>query len=150
MTDPGFTPVLPPEIPEGQKEQWAAFVEQQKNVTPAEAAVRDQLAQQSAAVTGTPSAGIYGDPAGASAPPERLDLSAAAPTSVDVKALLARVEAMEAAREAERVAALPVPDEPPDLTPVLHGAVSGEMRAALMGLHARLLLIEGRLFGDSV
>ncbi|HWM96718.1 MAG TPA: hypothetical protein VNO54_06640 [Streptosporangiaceae bacterium] len=113
------------------------------HVDPAlDAAVRAHLAAQPAAVTGTPSAGVYGDQAGAQAPPVPLDLSAAAPTSADVKALLARIEKMETDREAERVAALPVPDEPPDLTPILHGAASGELRAALAGLHARLVAVE--------
>ena len=102
-----------------------------------DSAVREQLGQQAQAVTGTPSAGIYGDPAGASAPPQPLDLSGAAPTSADVKALLERIEKMEADREAERVAALPAPEEPPDLTPRL-GNASGELQAALLGLHARL------------
>ena len=113
----------------------------------ADAAVQAQLAAQAQAVTGTPSAGIFGDVAGAAQPPQQIDLSAAAPTVVtqdELAALLARVQKMEADREAERVAALPVPDEPPDKTPRLSNA-SGELHAAFAGVHARLLLVEEKL-----
>lgn len=115
-------------------------------LSPAEdAAVRAGLAAQAASVQGDPAAaGIYGDPAGASAPPQPLNLGAASATNVDTQALLDRINALEAAREADRVAALPPDPGPPDLTPVVNSG-SSEVRSALLGLHARLLLIEEKL-----
>ena len=61
-------------------------------------------------VTGTVQAGIYGDPAGASAPPAELDLSKATPTVADVEALRERLAAMEAAQAAAAVPPEPEPD----------------------------------------
>lgn len=121
---------------------------------PADAAVRDQLGQQAETVTGQPAAGIFGDPAGASQPgSQALDLGAAraaAPDPDEMLAMLrrqqAQIEAMQAEREAERKAAEPEPAGPPDLTPRL-GNASGELQAAVLGLHSRLLRLEEHLFG---
>jgi hypothetical protein len=108
----------------------------------ADQAVREQLANQAQAVTGVPSAGVYGDPAGASQPAQQIDLSKAAPTSADVADLLARVQAMEAAQEAARRAAEPAPLEPPDLTPRLSGSASAELHSAFAGIHDRIVAVE--------
>ena len=111
-----------------------------------DSAVREQLGAQAASVTGNPAAaGVYGDPAGASAPPAQMDLSAAAPTSADVKALLERIEKMEAEREAERLAAEPAPLEPPDETPRLSNG-SAEIQHWLQRLHERIAAVEEHLF----
>lgn len=120
----------------------------------ADAAVRDQLGQQAATVTGTPSAGIFGDPAGAGQPTgQSMDLGAAARTTVDPNALLAalqrqqeQINALLAQQEADRKAAEPAPTEPPEIRPLV-GNASGELQAALMGLHSRLLHLEEHLFG---
>lgn len=81
-------------------------------------------------VTGTDSAGIYGDPAGAAqhAPaqsPEQTaaDLAAAGAEahSVDAEALLRRIQALEAERDAAAAANAPAPPVPYNLGQVVLG-----------------------------
>jgi hypothetical protein len=116
-------------------------------VSPEEAlaAARAKLAEQAGSVTGTPSAGIYGDQAGAQAPPVPLDVSAARPADVDTAALLERIAALEAAQQA----AAPPPPEPMDARPQFYGAVSAEVQYALANVHARLVHIEDALGIDA-
>lgn len=99
--------------------------------------VQQQLAQ-GLEVTGEVVAGVYGDPAGASAPPWMPDLSAAAPVASDVDELRARLASLEAVQQA----AAPPPPEPPDLTPVLSSSVASDVREAFQKLHERILAIE--------
>ena len=94
-------------------------------------------------VTGTVAAGVYGDLAGASAPPAEIDLSKAAPSSVDTDALLARLAALEAAQAA--AAPVAAVEAPPDKTPVLSGSVAADVRAAVQALHERLVAVEDKL-----
>lgn len=118
---------------------------------PGDAAVREQLGQQAQDVTGTPSAGIFGDPAGAAQPSaQQMDLSAATPAAVnpdDLQAQLARqqeqINALLAAREAER-AEVPADADPVDVTPHV-GTGSPELRQALTWLHKRVSAIEEHL-----
>jgi hypothetical protein len=114
-------------------------------VSPEEALAAAKLAEQAGTVTGTPSAGIYGDQAGAQAPAVPLDVSAAKRTDVDVNELLERLAALEAAQQA----ALPPPPEPMDARPQFYGAVSAEIQQALAHVHARLLHIEDALGIDA-
>jgi hypothetical protein len=99
--------------------------------------VRQQLAD-GLEVTGEVSAGVYGDPAGASAPPWEPDLAPAAPAVADVDELRARLASLEAVQQA----AAPPPPEPPDLTPVLSSSVASDVREAFQRLHERILAIE--------
>jgi hypothetical protein len=119
--------------------------------TPDEA-VQAQLAEQAQAVTGNPAAaGIYGDPAGASAAPQPIDLSQAAPTNVDTAALLARLEQLEAAnaqaaadKAAAEEAAKPAPVEPDYNSLSVSGAVSAELHHVLDKIDRRFRALEGR------
>jgi hypothetical protein len=119
--------------------------------TPDEA-VQAQLAEQAQTVTGNPAAaGIYGDPAGASAAPQPIDLSNAAPTSVDTAALLARLEQLEAAnaqaaadRAAAEEAAKPEPVEPDYYNLSVSGAVSSELHNVIDAIDRRFKALEGR------
>lgn len=121
---------------------------------PADAAVREQLGQQADTVTGTPSAGIFGDTAGASQPPQPMDVTAATPTSADPDKLLAQLQAQQEqinalvaaqkSEQAEREAAKPAPAEPVDVAPRLANA-SGEVQQAFLWLHKRLSAIEEHL-----
>jgi hypothetical protein len=104
----------------------------------------DEVVQQRLAegldVTGQVAAGVYGDPAGASAPPAELDLSKAAPTNADVDALRERLAAMEAAQAAAAAAAAPAPEEAdPNAEPALGGSVAADVREAIHKLHERLV-----------
>jgi len=129
MTTPSFTPV-----PAAQ-----------------DRAVRAQLGEQAQAVQGQPSAGIFGDKAGRELPPQQMDLSAAKPVSADPAELLAALQRQQQQIDqllAERAAAAPAAPELPDIEPRLSNA-SGELKAALGGLHARMLRIEEELGVDA-
>jgi hypothetical protein len=96
-------------------------------MTTPDAAVQAQLAAQATGVTGQPSAGIYGDPAGAQAPAAAVDMVAAgaAPVAVDAAALLARVQQLEADAAAARPAVVPyVPPKASDLVAHLGGSLA--------------------------
>jgi len=82
----------------------------------ADQAVRDQLAQQAVTVQGSPAAGVYGDPAGASRPAEPADISDARPAAIDGEELLARLRELEARAAAQDAAAAPALEEAPDLS----------------------------------
>jgi hypothetical protein len=94
-------------------------------------------------VAGQTEAGVYGDPAGAGAPPAVMDLSAATAAATDIDALRARLASLEAAQ----AAAVVPPSEPeaPDLTPVLSGSTGSDVRAAFQSLHERLVAVEKHL-----
>ena len=117
------------------------------------AAARALLAEQADAVKGDPSAaGIFGDVAGASQPPQPMDLSAARPTEIDAEELLAKLQAQSAAQQAQidallaaAKAAEPAPPEPPDKMPRLSESASSEVRHAFALTHERLLAIEAHL-----
>jgi hypothetical protein len=123
----------------------------------ADAAVRAQLGQQAATVQGDPAAaGIFGDPAGRSEPPQPIDLGAAKRTTVDPDELLAmlqrqaeQIAQMQADRDAERKAAEPAPSEPRNVAPSL-GNASGEINEAFAYLHKRLHAVEAHLGLDAV
>lgn len=114
---------------------------------PADAAVRDQLGQQASDVTGTPSAGVFGDQAGASQPGQAMDLSAATPAAADPGDLEARIAAQQAQidallkAQADAKPAEAEPAAPVDVTPHV-GNASGELRQALLWLHKRIAALE--------
>jgi len=108
----------------------------------ADAAVQAQLAQQAADVTGVPSAGIYGDPAGAQAAPQPLDLSAAHATAADVEQLLAQLQELQSRAAAAVAAAEPVPEVPDDTVTADSGA-PGWLHAAFAKIEKRLAALEG-------
>lgn len=108
--------------------------------TPDEA-LRQQLAE-GLNVTGEVQAGVYGDPAGATAPPAELDISKAKPVEVDSAALLARLAKLEAAAAA---AAPPVVEVPVDRTPQISSTVASDVREAFQQLHDRLAAVEDKL-----
>src|SRR5580700_9991408 len=109
----------------------------------ANAAIRVQMAEQAQAVTGTPSAGVYGDVAGAEAPPVPLDLSKAKAGVVDVDALLqqlqAQAEALQGiqAKLAEQEAAANPEPEPPDTRLYVDGNAPGWLHALVAKLEDR-------------
>jgi hypothetical protein len=107
--------------------------------------IREQLAD-GLEVTGSSNPGIYGDPAGANAPPSVMDLAAAAPTTADIDAMRARLASLEQAQaDAAAAAAPPEPEGPPDLTPVLSSSVASDIREAFQQLHERILYLETTL-----
>jgi hypothetical protein len=107
--------------------------------------IRDQLAD-GLEVMGTSNPGIYGDPAGANAPPARMNLAAASPDAADIDALRARLASLEQAQAAAQAAAQPAePEGPPDLTPVLSNSVASDIREAFQQLHERILYLETML-----
>jgi len=120
-------------------------------LSPAEdAAVQAGLAAQAQTVTGVPSAGIYGDPAGASQPAQPIDLSKATPVSVDTDALLARLAALESAAQAaaaqkaaDEEAAKPAPVVPDYKSLTLSGAHSAELHDLVRKLEERFQVLEG-------
>ena len=118
---------------------------------PADAAVREQLGQQAGTVTGTPSAGIFGDTAGASLPPQPMDVTAGTPAAPDPAEMLAQLQAQQeqinkllADQKARGAATAEEPAEPVDVTPRLANA-SGEVQQAFLWLHKRLSAIEEHL-----
>lgn len=130
------------------------------------AAVAEQLQGQAAGVAGTDSAGIYGDPAGASqhsAPQTEqqvateLAAKGGAATSVDTEALLKQVQQMAeqlarlqaAQTDAASAAALAEP-KPPVLDEVLTAlsGVSPGIVHAIVLVGERLTAIEEHLFGS--
>jgi hypothetical protein len=112
-------------------------------VTPEQAqeAARQLLAEQAQTVTGADSAGIYGDPAGASQPSGQvMDMSAAVPATTDVEALMERIRALEAAQP-------PPPPEPeePDHTLRVDSGAPGWLHALAAEVEARLTAIEHKI-----
>jgi hypothetical protein len=110
----------------------------------ADAAIRDQLADQAAKVTGTPSAGVYGDVAGAERPPQQMDLSAAKAVVTDAEALLKRIQELEARQQAAEDAANP-PPAPPDTSLHMDANAPGYLHAFKDKVEDRLALIEEKL-----
>ena len=110
--------------------------------TEQDAAVQASLAEQAQAVTGNPAAaGVYGDPAGASAPPQPLDLSSAKAMSVDAAELLARIQELEAKASAAEAAANP-PPEPPDNSLRADGNAPAWLAELVGKIEARLAALE--------
>ena len=110
-----------------------------------DAAVQAQLAEQAAAATGNPAAaGIYGDPAGASQPPQQMDLSAAKAVVADADALLARILDLEAKQAAAEAAANP-PPEAPDSKLYVDSNAPGWMHSLVAKLEDRLAAVEAKL-----
>lgn len=108
----------------------------------AQEAARQMIAAQAGAVKGDPAAaGIYGDLAGASAPPVPLDVAAAQPAEADVAALLERIAALE---EAQR-AAEPPPPEPPDYSLRVDPGAPGWLHQFAAQAEARLRAVEEKL-----
>ena len=110
----------------------------------ADAAIRDQLADQAAKVTGTPSAGVYGDVAGAERPAQQMDLSAAKAVVTDAEALLKRIQELEARQQAAEDAANPPPPLP-DTHLYVDSNAPGWMHALVAKLEDRLGDIEDKL-----
>jgi hypothetical protein len=110
----------------------------------ADAAIRVQMAEQAQTVTGTPSAGVYGDVAGAEAPPQQMDLSAAKAVVTDAEALLKRIQELEARQQAAEDAANPPPPEP-DTKLYVDGNAPGWLHALVAKLEDRLSAIEDKL-----
>ena len=101
-------------------------------------------------------AGVYGDAAGRSQPPQQIDLGAAKRTTVDPDELLAmlqqqaeQIAQLQAERAAEVKANTPAPSEPRNVAPSL-GNASGEISEAFTFLHKRLAAIEAHLGLDAV
>ena len=109
----------------------------------ADAAVQAQLREQAQSVQGTPSAGVYGDPAGASAAPQHLDLSSAKGYEVDAQALLKQLQALTDAAQAREDAANP-PAAPPDNTLRADPNAPGWLHDLVGKLEARLGKLEGK------
>jgi hypothetical protein len=108
----------------------------------AQAAVQAQLGQQAQAVTGTDSAGIYGDPAGASQPASLVpDMSRAQPMVADPEALMARIAALEAAAKANE----PAPPPPPDNSLRAEANSPGWLHDLAAKIETRLSAIETKL-----
>jgi hypothetical protein len=107
-----------------------------------DAAVQWQLAQQAQAVQGQPSAGIYGDPAGAAQPSAAtLDLGKAQATAVDVEALLGQLQELQARAQAAVDAANPPPAEP-DTSLHMDSGAPGYLHTFKDTVEARLAALE--------
>jgi hypothetical protein len=110
----------------------------------ADAAIRVQLADQAKTVTGTPSAGVYGDQAGAEQAPQQMDLAAAKAVVVDAEALLARIQELEARQQAAEDAANP-PPAPPDTSLHMDANAPGYLHAFKDKVEGRLAAVEEKL-----
>jgi len=104
----------------------------------ADQAVRDQLGEQAVNVQGdSTAAGVYGNPANVSHPPQQMDLAAAKAVAVDAQALLERIQELEAKQAAAELAANP-PPEPPDNTLRVDSSAPGYLHAVIAKIEARL------------
>jgi len=110
----------------------------------AQAAAAAQLGEQAATVTGTPSAGIYGDPAGASQPTgQTVDLSKATATAADVEKLLADLQELQAKAQAAVDAANP-PPAPPDDSLHVESNAPAWLADLVAKIEKRLAKLEGK------
>jgi hypothetical protein len=113
----------------------------------AQAAAQAQLAEQAQTVTGTPSAGVYGDPAGAAQPSSAgFDLSKATAAAADVEKLLADLQALQVKAQAAVDAANPPPPPPDDTLHVENNAPSW-MADLVRKIEKRLAALEGKSAG---